>query len=59
MDVAKNNKIGISGGGDCEEITVKILLLTAKNLNKAGYLTPRARLTFIQLRQAFSKAPVF
>ena len=47
-------------GGDYKDETVKRLLLTSKNLNGAmGYLTAKARLAFIQLRKAFTKASIF
>ena len=58
MDVAKFDKFGVSGGVDCEDKTVGRSL--SKNLNGAtGYLTSDTRQTFIQLRQAFTKAPIF
>ena len=56
MDVAEVDEIGV-GGSDCEDETVR--RLPSKNFNGAtGYLTPNARRTFTQLRQAFTKAPI-
>ena len=57
MDVAKVDEVGIDGRGDCEDETVRKSL--SKNLNGAiGYLTPDAKQAFIELRQAFTKAPI-
>ena len=58
--MAENAKISsIGDGGDCEDKTVKRSPLIFKNLNGAtGYLTPKARLAFIKLRKAFTKAPI-
>ena len=43
-----------------EDKTVKRSPLTFKNSNGAtGYLTPDAKWAFTQLRQAFTKAPIF
>ena len=57
MALAKVDEVGISGGSDYEDETVGRLLF--KNLNGAtSYLTPNARQTFTQLRQAFTKAPI-
>ena len=46
--MAKDAEVGSVGGGcDCEDETVKQLLLISKNLNRAtGYLTTKARLMF-------------
>ena len=47
-------------GGDCEDETVKRSSFTSKNSNRAtGYLTPGTKQAFTQLRQAFTKAPIF
>ena len=58
INVAEHNEIGIVGvGGNCEDETVKKLLLTSKNLNRStDYLTPKAKLAFIQLKKAFTEA---
>ena len=54
IDVAEDAEVSV-GGGDYEDETVGKSL--SKNLNGAtSYLTPNARQTFIQLRQAFTKA---
>ena len=51
------DKVSVDGSGDCEDKTVGRSL--SKNLNGAtGYLTPKARQVFTQLRQAFTKAPI-
>ena len=45
--MTEDTEVGSVDGGDCEDETVKRLLLISKNLNKAtGYLTPKARLAF-------------
>ena len=45
-------------GNDCKD-TINKRSLHSKNLNGAtGYLTPNAKQTFIQFRQAFTKAPI-
>ena len=55
--MAEDAEIGSVGGDDCKDETVKRSLLTSKNSNKAtGYLIPKARLAFTQLRKAFIKA---
>ena len=47
----------ISSGGHCKDKTVKRSPPTSKNSNgTTGYLTPKARLTLIKLRKAFTKA---
>ena len=49
-------EFGSTDSGDCENETVEISPRTSKNLNGAtGYLTPEVRLTFTQLRKAFTK----
>ena len=49
----------ISGGDDCEDKTVKRSPLISKNSNRGtGYLNLGAKQAFIQLRQAFTKAPI-
>ena len=48
----------VGGGGDCKDKTVK-RSPRFKNSNGAKvYLTPDARPVFIQLKQAFTKAPI-
>ena len=56
--MAENAKVGSVGiGNNCENKTIEISPLTSKNLNRAiGYLTPKARLAFTQLKKAFTKA---
>ena len=54
VDVAKDAEIGVDGG-DCKNETVE-RVLRSKNSNGAGCPTPKARLTFSQLRKAFTKA---
>ena len=55
--MAENTEVDSVGGSDCKDETVERLPLTSKNSNRAtGYLTPKARLTFTQLRKAFTKA---
>ena len=44
VDVAKDAEVGIDSG-DCEDKTVK-RSPRSKNLNRASYLTPKARLAF-------------
>ena len=57
--VAKDPKVGSIGGDDCEDKTVERSPFTSKNFNGAtGYLTPNAKQAFIQLGQAFTKAPI-
>ena len=58
--MAEDADIGsIVGGSNCEDETVKRSLLKSKNSNKAtGYLTPGVKQAFIQLRQAFTEAPI-
>ena len=57
MDVAEVDEVGVGGASDCKHEIVKRSL--SKNLNKAtGYLIPNAEQAFIQLRQAFTKAPI-
>ena len=57
MDVTKVDKIGISGGGDCEDKTVGKSL--SKTSNRAtGCLISDARQAFSQLRQAFTKTVI-
>ena len=56
VDVAKNAEVGV-GVSDCEDKTVG--RSPSKNLNGAtSYLTPNARQTFTQLRQAFTEASI-
>ena len=58
MDMAEVGEVDVGCGGDCEDETVR--RSPSKNLNGAtGYLTPEARQAFTQLRQVFTKAPIF
>ena len=60
LSITEDTKIGSIGGDDCEDETVKRSLFIFKNSNGAiGYLIPKARLAFIQLRKAFTKASIF
>ena len=55
--MAEDVEVDNVDGGDCEDRTVERWLLISKNSNRAiGYLTPKARLAFIQLKKAFTKA---
>ena len=56
--MAEDAKVGsIVGSSDYEDKMVKKSPLTSNNLNKAiGYLTPKAKLAFTQLRKTFTKA---
>ena len=57
--IAKDTEVGSVSVSDCGNETVKKLLLTSKNSNRAiGYLTPKARLAFTQLKKTFTKAPI-
>ena len=57
--MTEDAEVGRVGDGDCKNETVKISPLTSKNLNGAtGYLIPKARLAFTQLKKAFTKAPI-
>ena len=58
MDITKTDEVGISSSyGDYEDDTVEKSFF--KNLNKtAGYLTPKARLAFTQLKKVFTKAAI-
>ena len=56
VDVADNTGVNVDGG-DHEDRIVK-RLLRSKNLNGAGYLTPKARLTFTQLKKAFTNTSI-
>ena len=52
--------VALVGCVDCEDETVKRSPLISKNSNGAiGYLTPIAKQIFTQLRQIFTKAPIF
>ena len=58
INVAEFNELGVDGDSDSKDKTVGRLL--SKNFNRAiGYLTPATRQTFTQLRQLFTKAPIF
>ena len=56
INVAEDAEVGFDGG-DCEDRTIK-KSPRSKNSNKAGDLTPKARLKFTQLRKTFTKAPI-
>ena len=57
--MAKDAEVGNIGGGNREDKTVKRSPLTSKNSNGAiGYLTPKARLVFTQLRKTFTETPI-
>ena len=57
--IVEHIEIGSIGGDDREDETFKRSPLTSKHLNRAtGYLTSKARLAFIQLRKAFTKASI-
>ena len=50
----------VCGSGDYKDKMLKRLPFTFKNLNGAtGYLTPKARLAFTNLRKVFTKALIF
>ena len=57
----ENAEVGIiSGGGDCEDETIKRSLLTSKNSNEImSYSTPGTKQAFTHFRQAFTKALIF
>ena len=58
LSIIEDTWIGSNGSADNK--IVKKLLLMSKNLNKAiNYLTPNPKQAFIQLKQVFSKAPIF
>ena len=58
--MVEDAEIGSVGDGDCEDEMVEKSPLTSKNSNgTTGYLTPKARLAFTQLRKAFTKALIF
>ena len=59
--MAEDAEVGNIGGScDCEDKTVERSPLTSKNSNGAtDYLTSSAKPAFTQLRQAFTKAPIF
>ena len=56
VNMAEDAEVVVDGG-DREDKKVK-KLLRSKNLNRAGYLTPKARLAFTQLKKAFTMAPI-
>ena len=59
LSMAENSEIDSVGDGNCEDEIVEKSSLTSKNSNRAtGYLTPKARLAFTQLRKAFTKASI-
>ena len=57
INMAEFDKVDV-GDGDCEDKTVKRLPFKNSNGVK-NYLTPKARLAFIQLRKAFIEALIF
>ena len=58
--VAEDAEFSSIDGDDCGDETVERSLLTSKNSNGAtGYLTHNGKRAFTQLRQAFTKAPIF
>ena len=59
LSMDEDAEVGSISGGDCKDKTVKKLPLISKNSNGVmGYLTPKARLAFTQLKIAFTKAPI-
>ena len=57
--MVKDIEVGSVGGGDRKDETVEKLPLTSKNSNGViGYLTPKARLAFTQLKKTFTKAQI-
>ena len=56
VDVAEDAEVAVNDG-DYKDRTVK-RSPRSKNFNGAGYLIPKARLAFTQLRKAFTKAPI-
>ena len=58
--IVEDAEVGTVGGiGDHEDQTIERLLLRSQNSNRAiGYLMPNAKQAFIQLSQAFTKAPI-
>ena len=57
--VAENIEVGSISGGDRKDETVRRSPLTTKNLKgTTGYLTLGVKQGLIQLRQAFTKAPI-
>ena len=60
LSIIEDAEVGSVGGGDCKDKTFKKSPLISKNSNGAtGYLTPKARLAFTQLRKTFTKALIF
>ena len=58
MDVADSVEVGTIGDGN-DYVNKTVERSMSKNSNRAtGYLTPKARLAFTQLRKAFTKAPI-
>ena len=58
LSMVEDSEVGSVGdGGDCADETIEKLPLVSKNSNEAtGYLTPKLRLMFTQLRRMFTKA---
>ena len=54
VNIVKDAEVGV-GDGNCEDKIVE-RSPCSKNLNSAGYLTPKARLAFTQLRKTFINA---
>ena len=57
IDMADNTEIGIISG-NYEDKTVEKSPPTFKNLNRVGYLIFSARVTFTQLKKAFTKTSI-
>ena len=57
INIAEEAEVG-DDASDCEDRKVE-RSLRLKNSNRAGYLTPEARLAFTLLRKAFIKALIF
>ena len=59
LSMAEDAEFSSVCSGDCENEMIKKPPLTSKNLNGAmGYQTPKAKVAFIQLKKAFTKAPI-
>ena len=60
MLIVEDAEVCSISGGNYKDETIEKSPLTSKNSNGAtGYLTPKARLAFTQLKKAFTKVPVF
>ena len=58
MDVTEDAKADIIVASDCEDEMVKRSPYSKNSKRAIGYLTPKARLAFTQLRKAFTEAPI-